>query len=292
MNPGDHITWDHYLPSGYLIPRTGQVATEAPRVTGTSMVRWVVPDIPRADDLYPMVAVGKANARSVLVHGEHLDDAGVVQWAVKSRWYSSGHYASPLGRMAVWASYAPNLTAQPPAHRPHRVRHLVTHPDSSSRRPTMTVEKLTLARGATGLEAHRPDGSLAGHVCHSDQIGDVLDMLRKEYPGEYAVWIVSTIRKRQGLRAPAEVVADPEGGNEVAMGEMSPEIVGDGTGTAMPELDEYMPCPATGCTHTQDVYPEDQDASFSDLWSHVRFCRHRGNLTVEALMATVTVHRR
>ncbi|MFI7042625.1 hypothetical protein ACIBI0_38610 [Microbispora rosea] len=52
----------------------------------------------------------------------------------------------------------------------------------------MAVQVLKLTRGSTGLEAQTGDGALVGHVCHSDQVSDVLDMLRREFPGEFEVW--------------------------------------------------------------------------------------------------------
>jgi hypothetical protein len=35
-------------------------------------------------------------------------------------------------------------------------------------------------------------------------------------------------------------------------------------------VDQFMPCPVAGCDHWQWVSPEDSDASFGDLWNHVR----------------------
>ncbi|HEU4754596.1 MAG TPA: hypothetical protein VFU47_15915 [Armatimonadota bacterium] len=52
----------------------------------------------------------------------------------------------------------------------------------------MSVQYTKLVRGSTGLEVQTVDGALVGHVCHSDQVGDVLDMLRREFPGEFEVW--------------------------------------------------------------------------------------------------------
>ncbi|HEU4753543.1 MAG TPA: hypothetical protein VFU47_10590 [Armatimonadota bacterium] len=53
----------------------------------------------------------------------------------------------------------------------------------------MAVQYTKLVRGATGLEVQTLDGALVGHVCHFDQVGDVLDVLREQFPVEFAVWI-------------------------------------------------------------------------------------------------------
>lgn len=117
IKPGDPITWDHYTPDGTVTRRAGRVVDSAPRVTGTTMVWWVTPDQALAGDLYPVLAVGKANARTTAVHGRYVDSAAGMtgaQFAGKGELYASGEPSSPLGRMAVWASYAPNLNGPSP----------------------------------------------------------------------------------------------------------------------------------------------------------------------------------
>ncbi|HEU4751816.1 MAG TPA: hypothetical protein VFU47_01830 [Armatimonadota bacterium] len=116
LKPGDPVEWKHYLPDGQVSSRAGTVVDRAPTVTGTSMVWWVTPDKALEEDLYPVVPVGKANARTVAVHCQYLDSAG-TQYAHRGELYSSGHNSSALGRMAVWASYARNLDRPSPPER-------------------------------------------------------------------------------------------------------------------------------------------------------------------------------
>lgn len=61
-----------------------------------------------------------------------------------------------------------------------------------------------------------------------------------------------------------------------------------GMGPADEGPDTYMPCPDPACSHRQWVSPEDPDASFGDLWSHVT-SRHSGSdrAKTERLMSTV-----
>lgn len=56
--------------------------------------------------------------------------------------------------------------------------------------------------------------------------------------------------------------------------------------------DRVMPCPAKGCTYEEWVSPDDEDGSFSELWSHV-VAKHTGSGDAAApLMARVEVKER
>lgn len=53
----------------------------------------------------------------------------------------------------------------------------------------MAVPEIHLVRGATGLEAQTPDGALIGHICHSDEVGLILDKLLEEFPVQAWRWV-------------------------------------------------------------------------------------------------------
>lgn len=108
--PGDPITWFHYMIDGGFVRRTGVVIDRAPAINATrdrsaQLVNWwVMPDQPLPSDLYKIIAVGKAGARSVAVHGRYLDDAsGGIQFAEKGEIFSSNYAGSPLGGLAAQA---------------------------------------------------------------------------------------------------------------------------------------------------------------------------------------------
>jgi hypothetical protein len=105
FEPGAPIAWRHYFPDGRVVERTGTVWDRCPTVQGTSMVAWAVPDVPLDSDVYRgAVPVGKANGRSVAVHGMYLDlETGHDQWARKGECYSSNYAGSPLGALAITA---------------------------------------------------------------------------------------------------------------------------------------------------------------------------------------------
>jgi hypothetical protein len=111
--PGDPITWHHFFPDGRVIIRTGVVLDRAPvinaeKVAGTDrpaqlMNWWVKPDEPLPTDLYKIIAVGKAGARSVEVHGKHLPGVWGDQYIGKGKIFSSNYAGSPLGGLAAQA---------------------------------------------------------------------------------------------------------------------------------------------------------------------------------------------
>lgn len=102
---GARISWRHFYPDGRVIERKGTVWDRAPSVDGAVVVSWVVPDEPLASDLYAAIAVGKANARSVAVHGRYVDlPPSGDQWASKGEAYSSNLTSSPLGNLTARAA--------------------------------------------------------------------------------------------------------------------------------------------------------------------------------------------
>ncbi|MGW4791792.1 hypothetical protein ACWEPC_05165 [Nonomuraea sp. NPDC004297] len=109
LTPGAPITWTHYFPDGHTTVRTGTIVDRAPSVpatrtrSGLVMAWWVIPDAPLSSDLYKILAVGKAGARSTAVHGEYLDSAGHCQFATKGTLFASNHTQSPTGRLVIRA---------------------------------------------------------------------------------------------------------------------------------------------------------------------------------------------
>lgn len=111
--PGDSITWHHYFPDGRVIVRTGTVLDRAPvinarkvggREHGAQLMNWwVQPDEILPTDLYKIIAVGKAGARSVAVHGEYLSGVWGDQFASKGDLFSSNYAGSPTGGLAAQA---------------------------------------------------------------------------------------------------------------------------------------------------------------------------------------------
>jgi hypothetical protein len=111
--PGDPITWNHYFPDGRVIVRSGTVLDRAPVINARKVAGfeypaqlmnwWVQPDEPLTTDLYKIVAVGKAGARSIAVHGKHLPGVWGDQYAAKGEIFSSNYAGSPTGGLAAQA---------------------------------------------------------------------------------------------------------------------------------------------------------------------------------------------
>lgn len=51
--------------------------------------------------------------------------------------------------------------------------------------------------------------------------------------------------------------------------------------------DRIMPCPVKACGYEEWISPEDEDASFSELWSHVTRRHQMSGEDASQLMATV-----
>jgi hypothetical protein len=66
FTPGAPITWRHVDGDGGEIVRTGIVWDRAPSVDGAVIVCWVTPDEPLPNDLYSVIAVGKAYRRQTV----------------------------------------------------------------------------------------------------------------------------------------------------------------------------------------------------------------------------------
>jgi hypothetical protein len=112
LTPGAAISWTHYHLDGRTTHRTGTIVDRAPSVpatrhtSGQAVAWWVIPDTPLASDLYKVIAVGKAGARSTAVHGEYLDNAGCRQFATRGAMFASDHTTSPTGGLAYRAMQA------------------------------------------------------------------------------------------------------------------------------------------------------------------------------------------
>lgn len=57
------------------------------------------------------------------------------------------------------------------------------------------MTEVKLVRGSTGLEVQTVDGALVGHVCHSDEVGLVLDKLLEDFPVQGWRWVYLKARE-------------------------------------------------------------------------------------------------
>jgi len=62
---------------------------------------------------------------------------------------------------------------------------------------SVKMNRVILKKGATGLEAYLDEESpiIIFHVCHSTEIGDVLDLLVEKFPNEFKQWKDEKIRE-------------------------------------------------------------------------------------------------
>lgn len=66
------------------------------------------------------------------------------------------------------------------------------------------MSEIKLARGDAGLEVHDADGNVIGHICHTADVGAVLDFLLNKFPVQTGYWVYLKAQaelKRQEAKA-------------------------------------------------------------------------------------------